>query len=372
MTIAAICLFAAAVVFSAVLTGVIRRLSLRSGFVAHPSEDRYHSSIVALGGGIAVFWTVALFMLAGLLIVRFIIAPGRFDLFDDSVGVYAAGFLGRTGALLIVLAGGLALHLMGLRDDKKPMGPLVKLAVQFAVAVVIAVFADIRLEFFIPGRVATTALSVVWIVLIINVFNFLDNMDGLSAGIAAISSAVLFTAAALSGQVFVGALGLVFIGSLLGFLLFNFPPARIFMGDSGSMIVGYFVAIITLRTTYYQQQLQTGLYAVLMPLVVMAVPLYDFVSVTFLRISQGKSPFVGDTQHFSHRLKRRGLGDTQVVLTLYLATLCTGISAVFLYQVDLTGATLILAQTVMILAIIAILESTGKVIPPAGKTDTRQ
>ena len=77
------------------------------------------------------------------------------------------------------------------------------------------------------------------------------------------------------------------------------------MGDSGSMIVGYFVAIITLRTTYYQQESQIGLYAVLMPLVVMAVPLYDFVSVTFLRISQGKSPFVGDTQHFSHRLKRR-------------------------------------------------------------------
>ena len=370
MTILATCLFAGACLFSAILTAIVRRLSLRIGFVARPAADRYHTSVIPLGGGIAIFWTVALFILAGLCVVKFGIAGGGIGWFDDSVSVHAEGFLGKAGDLLIVLGGGLALHIMGLRDDSKPMRPLIKLVVQFAVAIVIAVFADIRVELFIPNRIATTALSVVWIVLIVNVFNFLDNMDGLSAGIAAISSAVLFTAAALSGQVFIGALGLVFIGSLLGFLLFNFPPARIFMGDSGSMIVGYFVAFITLRTTYYQQESQpeTGFYAVLMPLVVMAVPLYDFVSVTFLRISQGKSPFVGDTQHFSHRLKRRGLGDTQTVLTLYLATVCTGISAVFLYQVDLTGAILILAQTIMILTIIAILESTQS-RPPSDRRE---
>jgi UDP-GlcNAc:undecaprenyl-phosphate GlcNAc-1-phosphate transferase len=96
-----------------------------------------------------------------------------------------------------------------------------------------------------------------------------------------------------------------------------------------------------------------------MPLVVMAVPLYDFLSVTILRISQGKSPFVGDTQHFSHRLRKRGLSDTQTVLTLYLATLCTGLGAIFLYQVNLAGAILIFVQTVMVLSIIAVLETTA-------------
>ena len=94
-----------------------------------------------------------------------------------------------------------------------------------------------------------------------------------------------------------------------------------------------------------------------MPLLVMAVPLYDFISVTLLRISQGKSPFVGDTQHFSHRLKRRGLSESQTVLTLYLATLCTGLSATFLSQVDWGGVILIFLQTIMVLAIIAILEA---------------
>jgi UDP-GlcNAc:undecaprenyl-phosphate GlcNAc-1-phosphate transferase len=132
------------------------------------------------------------------------------------------------------------------------------------------------------------------------------------------------------------------------------------MGDAGSLVVGFFVAILTLRTTYYHEAESGRWYAVFMPLVVMAVPLYDFISVTLLRVSQGKSPFVGDTQHFSHRLKRRGLTDRQTVLTLYLATLCTGLGAAFLYQVNLAGAIIIFTQTLMILAIIAILEKTAK------------
>jgi len=344
---------------SAVLTAVVRKLALRAGFVARPAEDRYHDSIVPLGGGIAVYWTMALFVLAGAAAVKFVITPGFTDWLGQSVTVHAEGFLDKIPGLLIVMAATLALHLVGLWDDKKHLGPGIKLTAQFAVAITAAVFADIRVEFFIENKIVTTALSAVWIVLIINAFNFLDNMDGLSAGIAVIISVVLFVSAALSGQVFVGAMALVFIGSLCGFLVFNFPPAKIFMGDSGSLVVGFFVALLTLRTTYYHEGQGGGLYAVFMPLVVMAVPLYDFISVTFLRLKQGKSPFVGDTQHFSHRLKRRGLTDTQAVLTLYLATVCTGLGAIFLKDVDLTGAILIFAQTVMILAIIAILETTG-------------
>jgi UDP-GlcNAc:undecaprenyl-phosphate GlcNAc-1-phosphate transferase len=352
-------LLAGSFLTSAVLTAVVRKLALGGGFVARPAEDRFHNSIVPLGGGIAVYWTMALFILGGISAVRFFVAPGFVDWLGESVTVHAKGFLDKAGGLLIVMAVALVLHLVGLWDDKKHMGPGIKLIVQFGAAVIAAFFADIRLEFFIQNKLVTTALSAVWIVLIMNAFNFLDNMDGLSAGIAVITSAVLFAAAALSGQVFVGAMALVFVGSLGGFLVFNFPPAKIFMGDSGSLVVGFFVALLTLRTTYYHQGQGGGLYAVFMPLVVMAVPLYDFISVTFLRLRQGKSPFVGDTQHFSHRLKRRGLTDTQTTLTLYLATVCTCVGAIFLKDVDLAGAILVFVQTVMILAIIAILEMTG-------------
>ena len=356
--ILSICLLAVSFALSAALTALVRKRSLKTGFVAKPAEDRYHDSIIPLGGGVAIFWTIALILLAGIAVVKFVIAPGVLDFLPEGVTQHAEGFLTKTSALLIVIAACFALHLVGLIDDKKHLGPFFKLAVQIAVAIIAAVFADIRVEFFIENRIVTTTLSVLWMVLIMNAFNFLDNMDGLSAGIALIISAVLFTAAVMAGQVFVGALGLIFIGTLLGFLAFNFPPAAIFMGDSGSLVVGFFVALLTIRTTYYHEALSGGLYPIFMPLIVMAVPLYDFLSVTFLRISRGKSPFVGDTQHFSHRLKKRGLTDTQTVLTLYLATLCTGLGAIFLYQVNLTGAILIFLQTVMILTIVAILETT--------------
>jgi UDP-GlcNAc:undecaprenyl-phosphate GlcNAc-1-phosphate transferase len=253
----------------------------------------------------------------------------------------------------------MALFVLGLWDDKEQLGPFLKLAVEFGVAIVAAVFAEVRVELFIESRIVASVLSAVWIVLLMNAFNFLDNMDGLAAGIAIITGGILFVAAAISGQVFVAGLAIVFVGTLLGFLVFNFPPAKIFMGDAGSLVVGFFAAVLTLRTTYYHQAQSGQWYPVLLPAIVMAVPLYDFISVTVLRISQGKSPFVGDTQHFSHRLRRRGLSDTQTVLTLYLATLCTGLGATFLYQVNLAGAMLVFAQTVMVLAIIAILEMTG-------------
>ena len=364
LTYLAIILLATSFTASAVLTWLAKNLTTRVGFVARPTEDRYHRSTIALGGGISIVATILLFLVAGILIVRFLVEPGRLAL-DKSATIYATGFIGRTNQLIIVIFCTLALFALGLWDDKKRLGPYFKLIVQFAIAFVAAFAANIRLEFFIHSKLITSMLSTVWIVLIINVFNFLDNMDGAAAGIASIVAAILFTAAAISGQVFIGAMALLFIGTLLGFLVFNFPPAKIFMGDAGSLPLGFLLAVISLRTTYYHQAASGAWYPVLIPLISMAVPLYDFITVTALRISQGKSPFVGDTQHFSHRLRKLGLTDTQTVLTLYLATLTTGIGATFLYQVNLAGAALIFVQTIMVLAIIAILETTAKTPPEA-------
>jgi len=353
-------LIAGSFFLSAVLTAVVRRWALKTGFVSKPRADRFADRAVPLGGGIAIFATLAIIIITASVFFRLVFVPGYFASLAGTFGIDPADFLTKINQLIIVLLCIFVLFALGLWDDKIHLGPFFKLVVQFAVAVVAAGFAEIRVELFIQNVYVTTLLSAFWIVLIVNVFNFLDNMDGAAAGIAVIAAGILFVAAANSGQVFVGGLALIFIGTLLGFLIFNFPPARIFAGDAGSLVVGFFVALLTLRTTYYQQAQSGRWYAVLMPLIVMAVPLYDFVSVSFLRLRQGKSPFVGDTQHFSHRLQRRGLTVTQTVLTLYLATLCTGLGAAFLYQVNLTGAVIIFVQTFMILAIIAVLESTGK------------
>ena len=359
LTILAIILLAGSFALSAILTALVKGRALRAGFVCRPADDRYHRKVVPLGGGIAIFATISSILLIAIVAVKFI-AAGRLDWLGESVTIHLPGFLSKINRLAVVLVCSGVLFVVGLWDDRRHLGPYFKLAVQFAVALAAALLADIRVEFFIESRIVTAIGSAFWIVLIINAFNFLDNMDGLSAGIAVIATCILLAAAAESSQVFVSGLAIVLIGTLMGFLLFNFPPAKIFMGDAGSLVVGFFVALLTLRTTYYHEAQSGQWYTVFMPLIVMAVPLYDFISVTLLRISQGKSPFVGDTQHFSHRLKNRGLTDTQTTLTLYLATLCTGIGAVFLSQVDTVGALLIFLQTFMILAMVAVLETTGK------------
>lgn len=345
---------------SVFLTAVVRKKVIRTNFVARPAADRYHRNIIPLGGGISIFATILVVILSAILVVKFLVAPGHFGWLTERAKVNPADFLARIDELLVILLCIVVLFILGLWDDKKHLGPFFKLGVQFAVALIAAAFAEIRVELFIESRIVASVLSAFWIVLIINAFNFLDNMDGASAGIAVITSSILFTAAAFSGQILVGGLALVFIGTMLGFLFFNFPPAKIFMGDAGSLVVGFFVALLSLRTTYYHQAQSNQLYPVFMPLVAMAVPLYDFISVTMLRISQGKSPFIGDTQHFSHRLKRHGLTDTQTVLTLYLATLSTGLGAIFLSQVNRTGAILVFVQTILVLSIIAVFETTVK------------
>ena len=360
MVILALALLIGTFALSAVLTAVVRKMVVRTDFVARPTADRYHRNIIPLGGGIAIFGTILIVILAAIMVVKFLVVPGHFGWLAESAKIDPADFLARIDELLVILLCIVILFVLGLWDDKRHLGPFFKLGVQFAVAFIAAAFAEIRVELFIKNPIIASVLSAFWIVLIINAFNFLDNMDGASAGIAVITSSILFTAAAFSGQILVGGMALVFIGTLLGFLVFNFPPAGIFMGDAGSLVVGFFVALLSLRITYYHEAQSGQWYPVFMPLVAMAVPLYDFISVTLLRISPGKSPFVGDTQHFSHRLKRHGLTETQRVLMLYLATLCTGLGATFLSQVNLIGAILVFMQTILVLLIIAVFETTVK------------
>jgi len=346
----------AALAASAFLTGVVRRLALAVGFVDQPGGRKTHAAPTALGGGVVIFWVtaapLALAALAGVAWQEQ--APAWVG---ATVAEHLPGLARRAGALGILLGAAGILHVMRLIDDRHRLGPKVKLAVQFGVAFLIAGPGGMRFTFFIPSELLATALTVLWIVVIINAFNFLDNMDGLSAGVAAICGAILLSAAAGSVQKLVSALVALFLGALLGFLIFNFAPARIFMGDAGSLVVGLFIAVATIQTTYYQQaQPSSRFFSAFMPLVALAVPLYDFVSVTLIRLAQGASPFVGDQQHFSHRLVRRGMSTRQAVLTIYLATAGTGLGATFLNDLPAFGAVLVLLQALLIVLIIAILE----------------
>ena len=321
-----------------------------------------HSYPIPLGGGIVIFWVTMAPLAIIVALALFCTQTSTPAWLPTPIAQHLGGLALRAPMAGLLILAAAVLHFMGLCDDKRPLGPWIKLLVQLAVATLLATVAGIRFSFFIHNATITTILSILWMVVIINAFNFLDNMDGLSAGIAIICAGMILGAAISSEQVFVSGLLVLLIGALAGFWIFNFSPAKIFMGDAGSMLVGLLLAVATIQTTYYRHFAVEGQWAAaLMPLVVLAVPLYDCISVTVLRLLAGKSPFVGDTRHFSHRLVQRGMSQRQAVLTIYLATACTGLGAAFLHQIPHPLEVLVFIQTLLIVLIIAILERPGAV-----------
>ncbi len=157
---------------------------------------------------------------------------------------------------------------------------------------------------------------------------------------------------------------------MLGFLIFNFPPAKVLMGDGGSLVVGLMLAIISIRTTYFSPNdavMPGAWYGLLMPLMVMAVPVYDCASVVLIRLSEGRSPFVGDRRHFSHRLVSRGLSARTAVIVIWLCTLATGLSGVMLSSLTGWQAGLAAAQTIAIVAVLGAMEGAGGPPDEGGK-----
>ncbi|MCH8508286.1 MAG: undecaprenyl/decaprenyl-phosphate alpha-N-acetylglucosaminyl 1-phosphate transferase [Phycisphaerales bacterium] len=258
-----------------------------------------------------------------------------------------------------VVAGGLWLHGLGVIDDRRPLGPMVKLACMAAPPLVLAVFFDTRLLTLLDGYASGSWLSVlvtlVWFLAVTNAMNFMDNMDGLCAGVAATAGAMFLAATLIGGQWFVAGVLALLVGACGGFLVWNRPPARMFMGDGGSLVIGFLLAFATTRTTYIGDGV-TAWYAVLMPVVVLAVPLYDMASVTTIRLSQGRSPFVGDLQHFSHRLVRRGLSTRSAVAVIVGLTGATGISGLLLTRAEPWQAFAIAAQVGLLLAVLGLFE----------------
>jgi len=344
---------------SLVLTGLVRRRALRWGFVDKPGAHKQHANPVALGGGIAITLAVWLPVVGATLLAKLFLAGSAPDWLPEIARTHLEGIAARWLRLLVILAGGLVLHLVGLWDDIRPLGAGPKFAVQFTVAVGVALGAKLRLLEMLPAPVSL-ALTVLWIVMITNAFNFLDNMDGLSAGVGAITAAIFGASALLAGQVFVPAVALVLAGALIGFLFYNFPPARIFMGDAGSLMIGYLLAVLTVLTTFYDPRQGLQPFGIFVPVTVLAVPLYDVVSVCWHRYRAGSSLFRGDRRHFSHRLVQRGMSVRTAVLTIYLATAATAMSALILPRASWPIATVVFAQCFCVVLIIALLESARR------------
>ncbi|MCA9121325.1 MAG: undecaprenyl/decaprenyl-phosphate alpha-N-acetylglucosaminyl 1-phosphate transferase [Planctomycetales bacterium] len=352
------------------LTFLMRRVAPMWGLVDQPNHRKVHVTPVPLGGGVAIALGVVLPFAVGTLLLLLFNDVSLEKLLPGFAAPHLGGLRERLSGLWIMLGGALVLMALGLLDDRRGVDWRIRLFVQFAVATACVATQGWQLTAFINvprlGSVISIGLSVIWVVALINSFNMLDNMDGLSSGVAAIAASILATVMLISPaaprpQLFVAGFLLVLVGALLGFLCHNRPPAKIFMGDAGSYFVGFSIAIATLLATFAGYSTTSpGAHAVLAPLCVMAVPLYDMTTVIWIRLREGRSPFEADKNHFSHRLVELGLSKTQAVLTIYLTTATCGLGALLLHQVDLFGAFVVLLLVTFVLLLIAILESTRR------------
>ncbi|HMB95401.1 MAG TPA: MraY family glycosyltransferase [Tepidisphaeraceae bacterium] len=349
-------LAAASFLISWLLTALMIRIAPRIGFVDKPGHRKIHDNPKPLGGGVAIFLAFTLTMLAVVVAIYLNFTPGN-NL--PNWPAYVGGLKQQTPLAIGLILAMLIIHILGLIDDRKALGPYLKLIVQLAVAAALVIeFKSVRALTALGPAISIT-LTVLWIVAITNAFNFLDNMDGLSSGVAAVCTTAFFITTIQIQQWFVAASLAILLGAILGFLWWNFPPAKIFMGDSGSLVIGFVLGVLTIRTTYLQPgtTLAAGWYEVFAPIIVLALPLYDLIVVSIIRMLRRKSPFVGDTNHFSHRLVARCMSRRTAVLSIYLVTAATAIAAILLPHVQSTfAAILIFAQTILVLGVVALLE----------------
>lgn len=362
----------------------IRRFADRLGLLDRPGGHSSHQSPTPLGGGLGIF--------AGILATALIGSLGAWALSDPSTAetsrelllrwlpdwpsvetywraavTHAPGVYSRLDDLWWLMAGAGVLVTLGLIDDRFGLPVTLRLGVQFAIAAATVWGLNIELTAFIEVPWLTRTLSVIWIVAVINSFNMLDNMDALSGGVAAIiaasMAAVMLTIpdpGTSRPQLFVATMLLVIAGALLGFLFHNRPPARIFMGDGGSYLVGYLISIGMLMATYAGTGDGWRPHAVLAPLCAMAVPLYDMTSVLWIRYREGRSLFQGDHSHLSHRLVDLGLSRPGAVATVHLITATCGLAALLLTHVSMLQAFTVLGIVACMLALVAILESASR------------
>ncbi|MEN8144191.1 MAG: glycosyl transferase [Gemmatimonadota bacterium] len=318
LTAAAISFFAAVS-----LTPLVIRAASSRGWVAHPKADRWHTKPTALMGGIAIYLAIS----AGWL------------------------FVGLSASLAWIWAGASLMFVVGLIDDRVGVSPVIKLLAQIAAAAVLVVGGYLL----VPALPVwlSVPITLIWIIGITNAFNLLDNMDGLAAGIAAIAALTLALLLAVhgDGQLFGAALA-VFAASA-GFLLFNFKPASIFMGDSGSLVLGYSLA--GLSVAYPAEGAGLELAALLfVPAAVMAVPILDTTLVTLRRILVGRRVSEGGRDHSSHRLVQLGLSEGRAVLTLYAVAALFGLLALTFQYTNLLLSWAVLTYALIGLAVFGV------------------
>lgn len=343
-----ITIFTISFVSSLCLLWIIKKYACRWGLKDVPNARKMHDHVMPRGGGIGIFVSMLLAYGAGWLLAYY--CNTQFGVLDSYIDEHPLFWK----EVSIILLGATIIFMTGLCDDFFNLRPWTKLLLESCVAWLL-ILNEIRITLFIENYLFSVLVTWAWVILITNSFNLLDNMDGLSAGICIIASSVILIVAFQTQQYISAFLIIAILGSLIGFLFYNFHPASIFMGDSGSLTIGYMMATLTIYTTFAKETA----FPVAMPIIILAVPLFDTFTVIILRIRAGCSIFQADKRHFSHRLLHLGFTPVQSVGLIYLLTCVTSCDALLLYHLTFIGIIIVLFQLIGTLLIIHILEQVG-------------
>lgn len=281
---------------------------MKLGIVDEPAARKVHTTPIPRFGGIAMY---------GAVVIALLVFRGRFGL----------------NQMVSILLGATWVSLLGVFDDRWGLRPLLKLIGQ-VVGALILIFAGVQVQF-LSSQALNWAVTIIWVVGMTNAINFLDNMDGLSGGIAAIASAFFLLLAVQNGQYLVSVLSAALLGASFGFLVYNFNPATIFMGDTGSLFLGFMLAAVGIKLRFPNN---TDAITWMVPVLVLGVPIFDTSLVVFSRLRRGLHPATPGKDHTSHRLVRMGFTQREAVMLLYLVGGMLGMVAIFVTQADLIEA----------------------------------
>jgi UDP-GlcNAc:undecaprenyl-phosphate/decaprenyl-phosphate GlcNAc-1-phosphate transferase len=299
-----------------ILVPSVKKRAVQWGFIDQPSERKVHKIPLPRLGGVAIY----LGCVATLVL---------FDVFYIS-------------QLVSIVLGATFVSFLGIWDDYRRLRPIVKFGGQ-VLASLILVLAGVKVS--LPmWEVLNVGLTVLWVVTITNSLNLLDNMDGLSGGIAMVICTFFLLLAIISRQYLVASLSAALLGACLGFLYYNFNPASIFMGDSGSLFIGFLLAVLGIKLRFPSN---TPFVTWMIPVVLLGLPLFDTTLVVLSRLRRRLNPFTTPGKdHVSHRLVKRGATHREAVLTLYLVCCALGVIAIFLVHASKAEAYTMLALLV--------------------------
>ncbi|MBX3064321.1 MAG: undecaprenyl/decaprenyl-phosphate alpha-N-acetylglucosaminyl 1-phosphate transferase [Anaerolineae bacterium] len=306
------------------LTPVTRQLAQRIGLVDKPSARKIHRTPIPLMGGLAIY--------GGFILALLLFNGWPRHILELSAIVLATTFLAVVGFI----------------DDRYELSPRLKLGAQILGALGV-MLAGVRVDLF--QSPLDWLISLVWIVGIINATNFLDNMDGLATGVSAIAAFFMFILSVSQGQEMVSSLSAALCGAAIGFLLYNFNPATTFMGDLGSHVLGFLLAVCAIKLRFPTQPLSVSW---MIPLLVLGLPIFDTTLVTITRLREGRSPAQAGKDHTSHRLAFIGLKTKQVVFVCYLACILFGVAALLVSRASVEDAYRIGAVVVALVLLVFI------------------